>query len=384
MYAELSVADHLRMGAALNPRWDAPLARRRIEQTGLAPKQKAGGLSGGQRAQLALTLAVAKRPELLIFDEPAAALAPLARREFLENLMEFVGDLGASAMLSSHALSDVERACDYLIVLAGSRIQVVGDVADPAGGAPPDRRVLGRPRDDARGDRGHPIRAREAREFSATRVLRTTRELRGAGELRGRPRHRPAAGPCALGRGEPRPGGTGPGVPDPGHPHRRRIRIDGSGDTPMTWLTWRQFRTQALVGLAALLAVAICAVVIGLRSRDRYEELRAQCTGGGCSKILSSLTDDFGLAYDFVGYLLIAVPGIIGLFWGAPLITRELEAGTHRLVWNQSMTRTTWLAAKLGLVTLAGMTVTGLYSLLLTWSAGKVDLVADHARHPAP
>ncbi|MFJ2214343.1 ABC transporter permease subunit [Streptomyces sp. NPDC101062] len=150
----------------------------------------------------------------------------------------------------------------------------------------------------------------------------------------------------------------------------------------MTWLTWRQFRTQALVGLAALLAVAICTVVIGLRSRDRYEELRAQCTGGGCSKILSSLTDDYGLAYDFAGYLLIAVPGIIGLFWGAPLITRELEAGTHRLVWNQCMTRTTWLAAKLGLVTLAGMTVTGLYSLLLTWSAGKVDLVADHRFQP--
>ncbi|MFJ2172647.1 ABC transporter ATP-binding protein [Streptomyces sp. NPDC087851] len=130
VYAELSVADHLRMGAALNPRWDAPLARRCIERTGLEPKQKAGGLSGGQRAQLALTLTVAKRPELLIFDEPAAALDPLARRGFLENLMEFVGDLGASAALSSHALSDVERACDYLIALAGSRIQVVGDVAD--------------------------------------------------------------------------------------------------------------------------------------------------------------------------------------------------------------------------------------------------------------
>ncbi|MEU0949239.1 ABC transporter ATP-binding protein [Streptomyces canus] len=130
VYADLSVADHLRMGARLNPRWDTPLAQRRIEQIGLEPKQKAGRLSGGQRAQLALTLAVAKRPELLIFDEPAAALDPLARRGFLENLMEFVLDLGASAILSSHALSDVERVCDYLIVLAESRIQVAGDVAE--------------------------------------------------------------------------------------------------------------------------------------------------------------------------------------------------------------------------------------------------------------
>ncbi|WP_181807598.1 ABC transporter ATP-binding protein [Streptomyces shenzhenensis] len=130
VYAELSVADHLKMGAKLNPAWDAPLAQRRIEQIGLDPRQKAGRLSGGQRAQLALTLAAAKRPELLIFDEPAAALDPLARRGFLENLMEFVTDLAASAILSSHALDDVERVCDYLIVLAESRVQLAGDVQD--------------------------------------------------------------------------------------------------------------------------------------------------------------------------------------------------------------------------------------------------------------
>ncbi|POX41739.1 ABC transporter ATP-binding protein [Streptomyces sp. Ru72] len=130
VYADLSVADHLRMGAKLNPRWDGPLAQRRIAQIGLDPKHKAGRLSGGRRAQLALTIAAAKRPELLIFDEPAAALDPLARAGFLDNLMEFVTDLRASAILSSHALPDVERVCDYLIVLAGSRIQVAGDVSE--------------------------------------------------------------------------------------------------------------------------------------------------------------------------------------------------------------------------------------------------------------
>ncbi|PHQ52155.1 ABC transporter ATP-binding protein [Streptomyces cinnamoneus] len=130
VYAGLSVAEHLRMGAKLNPSWDAPLAKRRIAQIGLDPRQKAGRLSGGQRAQLALTIAAAKRPELLIFDEPAAALDPLARHAFLENLMEFVADLGASAILSSHLLGDVERVCDYLIVLSESRVQVAGTVQD--------------------------------------------------------------------------------------------------------------------------------------------------------------------------------------------------------------------------------------------------------------
>ncbi|MFF7459278.1 ABC transporter ATP-binding protein [Kitasatospora sp. NPDC008115] len=130
VYGDLSVADHLRLGARLNPTWDGALAQRRIAQIGLDPKQKAGRLSGGQRAQLALTVAAAKRPELLIFDEPAAALDPLARSGFLDNLMEFIVDLGASAILSSHALPDVERVCDYLVVLADHRIQLAGDVSD--------------------------------------------------------------------------------------------------------------------------------------------------------------------------------------------------------------------------------------------------------------
>ncbi|MFB7211696.1 ABC transporter ATP-binding protein [Streptomyces sp. NPDC056255] len=130
VYADLSVADHLRMGARLNPGWDPDLARRRLARIDLDSRQKAGRLSGGQRAQLSLTIAAAKRPELLIFDEPAAALDPLARHAFLDHLMESVTELGAAAILSSHALPDVERVCDYLIVLAGSRVLLAGDVAE--------------------------------------------------------------------------------------------------------------------------------------------------------------------------------------------------------------------------------------------------------------
>jgi ABC-2 type transport system ATP-binding protein len=127
-YAGLSVEDHLRLGARLNPGWDDALARRRIERLGLDLAQRAGKLSGGQRAQLALTLGVAKRPELLILDEPVASLDPLARREFLQDLMESVAEHELSVVLSSHLVSDLERVCDYLIVLVASRVQLAGDL----------------------------------------------------------------------------------------------------------------------------------------------------------------------------------------------------------------------------------------------------------------
>lgn len=130
VYAGLSVADHIQLGARLNKTWDRELAERRIRQVGLDPAQKAGHLSGGQRAQLALTIAAAKRPELLVFDEPVAALDPLARRKFLQNLMRFVEELDVTVLVSSHLLGDLTQICDYLIVLASTEVQLVGDVDD--------------------------------------------------------------------------------------------------------------------------------------------------------------------------------------------------------------------------------------------------------------
>jgi ABC-2 type transport system ATP-binding protein len=127
-YPGLSVRDHLELGARLNPRWDAALARDRVDRLGLDPAQKAGRLSGGQRAQLALTLGLAKRPELLLLDEPVASLDPLARREFLQGLMEAVAEHGFSVVLSSHLVADLERVCDHLLVLVDSRVRVDGEV----------------------------------------------------------------------------------------------------------------------------------------------------------------------------------------------------------------------------------------------------------------
>jgi ABC-2 type transport system ATP-binding protein len=130
VYARLPVAEHLRMGAWLNRGWDGEVAARRIAQLGLDPRQRAGSLSGGQRAQLALTLAVAKRPGLVLLDEPVASLDPLARREFLQTLMEVVAEQGTSVVLSSHLIADLERVCDYLVVLVASRVQLAGDVSE--------------------------------------------------------------------------------------------------------------------------------------------------------------------------------------------------------------------------------------------------------------
>jgi ABC-2 type transport system ATP-binding protein len=130
VYPRLTIAQHLRMGAYLNPRWDAALAARRVTELGLRERQRAGTLSGGQRAQLALTLAMAKRPELLVLDEPVASLDPLARRDFLRALMEFVAADGVSVIISSHLIADLERVCDHLIVLAAARVQLAGDVDD--------------------------------------------------------------------------------------------------------------------------------------------------------------------------------------------------------------------------------------------------------------
>jgi ABC-2 type transport system ATP-binding protein len=127
-YAGFTVAEHLRLGARLNPGWDAALAADRIARLGLDPAQRAGKLSGGQRAQLALTLGIAKRPQLLVLDEPVAALDPVARRDFLQVLMEATAEQELSILLSSHLVTDLERVCDYLILLDAARVRLAGGI----------------------------------------------------------------------------------------------------------------------------------------------------------------------------------------------------------------------------------------------------------------
>jgi ABC-2 type transport system ATP-binding protein len=134
LYRDFTAAELVTMGARLNRRWDAPLARNRLAQLGIPPNQPVGKLSGGQRAQVALTLALAKRPRLLLLDEPIASLDPLARREFLQALMGSVAETGTTVLLSSHLLADLERVCDYLVVLHAARVRLVGTVEDLVAG----------------------------------------------------------------------------------------------------------------------------------------------------------------------------------------------------------------------------------------------------------
>src|SRR5205807_1397393 len=123
-----SVGDMLEFGRRTNSRWDDDLASTRIERARIDLAQRVGSLSGGQRAQVGLTLALAKRPRLLLLDEPLASLDPLARREFLQSLMAEVAEGELTVVLSSHLITDLERVCDHLIVLSASRTQVAGDI----------------------------------------------------------------------------------------------------------------------------------------------------------------------------------------------------------------------------------------------------------------
>ena len=147
----------------------------------------------------------------------------------------------------------------------------------------------------------------------------------------------------------------------------------------MIWMTWRQFRAQAIVAVGALAVLAVYLVVTGLAIRDAYTKDFVSCRStGGCHTTAAAFTSQYSVQLTIVAVVLIAVPGVIGIFWGAPLITRELETGTYRLVWNQSITRGRWLAVKLAVIGLVSVAVTGLLSLLVTWAASPVDrLTAD-------
>ncbi len=132
LYRQLTADDHLRAGRHLNERWDSELARTRLRELRVPLDRPAGTLSGGQRAQLGLALALAKRPRVLLLDEPVAALDPLARRHFLASLAAAVADAAGelTVMLSSHLITELERVCDHLVLLTESTVQLCGDVEE--------------------------------------------------------------------------------------------------------------------------------------------------------------------------------------------------------------------------------------------------------------
>jgi len=130
LYKNLSAADMLHLTRNLNRRFDQRYAEARLAELGIPLNRKAGKLSGGQQAQLALTLALARRPRLLVLDEPVAMLDPIARHDFMATVLTAAADDGVSVLLSSHVLAELERVADYLILLSRGRVQVAGEVED--------------------------------------------------------------------------------------------------------------------------------------------------------------------------------------------------------------------------------------------------------------
>ncbi len=230
LYKNLSAADLLHVTRNLNRRFDQFYAEQRLGELDIPLRQKAGKMSGGQQAQLALTLALARRPQLLVLDEPMAMLDPLARHDFMATVMTAVADDGVSVVLSSHVLAELERVADYLVLLSRGSVQVVGEVDDLLA----HHRVL-------TGPASEPERYRAAVERRARQPCRVAsaparplrRHLRsGAIGMGGALGHPGRAGPClparARRRGAARPGSW---------PGRRTV-----GGDEMTTLTARRAR----------------------------------------------------------------------------------------------------------------------------------------------
>ena len=130
LYRGFTVADMLRLGRSMNPRWDQRLAQTRLDRLGIPPGRKIKTLSGGQQAQISLTMALAKRAPLLALDEPVASLDPIARLEFMRDVMAACADTGLTVIIASHVISELERLCDWLLVLTAGRLQLAGPVDD--------------------------------------------------------------------------------------------------------------------------------------------------------------------------------------------------------------------------------------------------------------
>jgi ABC-2 type transport system ATP-binding protein len=174
LYKRWTAEDHLRMGAATNPRWDDAVARDRLLALGIPLDQQVRTLSGGQRAQVALALCLGKRPRVLLLDEPVAALDPLARREFLATLSAAVADGGLTVVLSSHLVTDLERVCDHLVVLSASRTMLAADIDEVLA----THRVLTAPRRDTKAlERDHVVLHRETTARQTSVWVRLTGPL---------------------------------------------------------------------------------------------------------------------------------------------------------------------------------------------------------------
>jgi ABC-type transport system involved in multi-copper enzyme maturation permease subunit len=155
----------------------------------------------------------------------------------------------------------------------------------------------------------------------------------------------------------------------------------------MIWFTWRQFRTQAWVTIGLLVVAAIVLAIAGRNAAALYAANGIPTCTADCDSLVTAFlrqiaTDFAGRVYDAAIAVMYVVPALIGVFWGAPLIAREIETGTHRLVWSQSVTRTRWLVTKLVGLGAASLATMGILSAVMTWSSKTIDHAADDRLTP--
>ena len=273
-------------------------------------------------------------------------------------LMEVVAEHGVSVVLSSHLVADLERVCDYLVVLVASHVQVAGEVERAAGDPPPPLRSSprpGQPSGGPGGHRGEPHRQAEHAPRAHRRADPRPGLDRQAGDLGGsRARlHEPGARRRAASPSPDWGSFDDPvrlaAVPHPG-------RSWPSADSRSSPSSWRSPARTSSTSTTRPSPPARPTATVRRRPSAFLQQRPHACRS--CSTSLSS-----------------SCPALIGIFWGAPLVARELETGTFRLAWTQSVTRTRWLAVKLGVVGLASMAVAGLLSLMVTWWSSPIDRV---------